>query len=297
MATIPTWSDSDLNPQWLVDDDLGTLVLDSAHGYCVQSLDLGFPEARRSSAMRVGASGAVDRTRFHGARTVAMVVQVFEGTEVGHTTRRDALSRLRSFARAGREPILFYDEEKDGVVRRVRLAGDSAGGAFENPVTHNLTMQWVAPDGLIEAGDQVAVTVSAVPPATPGRTYPRTYPMTYPAFSDVGSQVATNAGTEPVAPVLQLWGPCTNPVVTNIETGARLVASNLTLTGDQFAEVDVREGTIRLNGRVAEPILASFDLLTSRAVWLAPGANRLTYTPASFGSGAHMDVLYHPAFV
>lgn len=276
----------------LVDPELGTLELGRQHGLAVRELDLGYPEARVVSDPRVNANGADDRTTFYGPRAVALTCLV--GNTPGRT-RQQALDLLRAYASPGRRPVLVYGP--DGQERQVRLRGDQLGWPLTSSAATEVQLAWVAPDGILEAAVESTTVVSAVAPAEPGRRYPRTYPLTYPETSLVGAMDALNAGTEPAAPVMQLWGPCVDPVLLNATTGERLAFTGLALTGDQYVEVDVKAATVLLNGRAGQSLYQSMDLLASSLWWLAPGSNLVRYSPASYEPAAHAVLTYRSAWI
>lgn len=276
----------------LVDPDLGTLELGRQHGLAVRELDLGYPEARVVSDPRVNANGADDRTTFYGPRAVALTCLV--GDTPGRT-RQQALDLLRAYASPGRRPVLVYGP--DGAERQVQLRGDQLGWPLTAEASTEVQLAWVAPEGILEAAVESTVEVSAVAASEPGRRYPRTYPLTYPETSLVGAVAAVNAGTEPAAPVMQLWGPCVDPALVNATTGERLAFTGLTLAAGQYVEVDVRAATVRLNGRADQSMYQSMDLLASSLWWLAPGTNQVRYSPASYDPAARAVLTYRSAWV
>lgn len=288
--------------QYLEADGLGRLELTEANGFVVTSLDLGWPTVRAVSNNRVGANGADDTTAFYGPRAVSLEVGVFAPDD-RTASRRDRMSRLLAYASPARRAVLvFWDD--DGVPQRVSLRGESVTPPPRRPVGTAVTVMlaWSAPDGIVEELEQRTVKVSAfAATGGPGRTYPRRYPIRYPVRASAGSQDVVN-GTEPAAPIYRLWGPCVNPRLVNVETGAEVRFGNtatgdLTLTADQYVEVNVRNATVTLNGRATESLYSRLDLVASSFAWLIAGTQRLRYVPKSFGSGAHADVLYRRAYL
>jgi hypothetical protein len=276
------------------DTVLGTLNLTDANGYAINRVDLGFPVARVVSSERVNANGVDDVSAFYGARAVAVQVSAYGAAGI---TRKAALDRLRAYASPARRPYLYWDEALDGHERRVRLRGDAVTWPMDNPVATDVQLTFVAPDGVIEDASATTVAVAAAAAPEAGRSYPRTYPLTYPATSAVGTVDALNAGTEPAAPVLALWGPCTDPTLANLTTGEQIVFTGTVLTAEQYIEVDVREATVRLNGRVDQSLYDHLDLTATSLFWLAAGSNLLRYSPATYGAGAQATCVYRSAWL
>jgi len=277
--------------RWLEDITLGRLLLDPDHGYIVTKMDLGHPSVRAVSNDRVGASGAIDTTAFHSSRAVTLEVSCFDTDQL---SRRDVIARLRAYTSPGRRPALVWQED-DGVDRRVLVRGDSTGWALEKAglgAAVSVQVAFVAPDGVLETLAQTTADVSALPTPGAGLGFPVTLPTAFPKTSTYNTTRVMNNGTEAAPPVFQLWGPCTSPLLLNLSTGQRLSLPGLTLTAQQYAEVDVANATILLNGRPAESLYAYQEWGVSSFFWLAPGRNLLRYTPASFSEDAHAVVRF-----
>lgn len=289
---------------YLEADGLGRLELDERRGYIVTQLDLGWPTVRAVSNNRVNAPGADDTTALYGARAVSFEVACFAPDD-GSSSRRDVMARLRAYVSPGRRSVLVFCED-DGQRQRVRLRGDGVGWAMSGAspgVSVRVQLSWSAPDGILEDAEATTANIAAYSAQVAQfvRTYPKTYPLRYDEPASTGALAVIN-GTEPAAPVLRLWGPCTNPRLLSVDTGAELVFGNevrgdLILTADQYAEVNVREATVYLNGRKAEPLFDRLNLLRSSFLWLAPGVNRLRYLPEQFDLGARAQVIYRRAFL
>lgn len=282
--------------RWRLEDpDLGVLDL-AASGALVTEFNVGFPAARAAVTDRVNTHGTDDYTAFYGARVVSMTIGVAHD---GATFSRPLLERLRAFTSPSRRPMLFFNDDaiRDGEPdRMLRLRGDQYGAPLTNPFQTQVQVQWVAPEGIIESAAEQSVTVAAVPEAEAGRSYPRTYPITYPEISAVGSVGVVNEGTEPAAPLLRLWGPCTDPMLVNLTTGEQLTLTGVALTAEQYAEVDVREATVRLQGRPDQNLYTALSL-SSALWWLQPGENRIRYSPATYGPTARATISWRHAWL
>lgn len=279
----------------LVDPELGTLELTRANGYKVSDINIGFPAARDVVTHRVNAHGVDDSTAFYGARAVSMTVVVMDGVGV---SRRVALDRLRAFASPARRPVLFFNDDDltSEPDRMVRLRGNQLGSPLTNPILSITQVQWVAPEGIIESAIEQVVTASATAEVEAGRTYPRTYDLTYPSITSIGSAAVTNDGTEPAAPILRLWGPCTDPKVINLATMETLELTGLSLTAEQYVEVDVREATVRLQGKSTQNLYTSLTL-DSALWWLQPGVNDVRYSPATWSGDARAQIIYRHSWI
>lgn len=275
---------------------LGTLELSYANGYVVTAFDLGSPTVRAVTSSRINANGEDDTTALLGARAVSFTVRCF-APEDGSRSRRSVLERLRAYASPAHRPVLVFCED-DGVERRVVLRGEAPTWPL-TPEGSSVTVQmaFVAPSGLLEAAAASVVVVSAQAAPEPGRTYPLRYPRIYPAGSVTGTVEVVNGEVwgAPADFVAQLWGPCASPVLTNVTTGGVLSLPGLTLGADQYAEVDVREATIRLNGRPSESLYGFQEWGVSSFWQLAGGENLLRYSPATYEAAARAVVTFRAA--
>ncbi|MFB9378602.1 hypothetical protein ACFFKU_06835 [Kineococcus gynurae] len=289
----------------LEEPTLGVLRLEPRYGFRPSRLDLGFPTARAVSEDRVNAHGTIDSTQLYGSRAVTMSVAVVgnsDGESGWPYRRRDLLDRLRAFLNPGRRSYLYIDDEDGTAERRVLLRGDSAGAPIETPGYAEVSLGWVAPEGILELGTQLLVPVPAVPPSPAGRSYPRRYPLRYPRFSAAGAQGVVNIGTEPAAPIYRIFAS-KNPAIINPDTatvlafGGTALTGTVQLVGSQYIEVDVRNATAYYNGDRTQSAYGSIDFARSSFAWLAPGSNRLRLVSETQDPAARVDVLYRPAWI
>ncbi|NAE18057.1 hypothetical protein [Enterococcus hirae] len=277
-------------------DGLGTLELTEANGYIVTNLDLGFPEVRAVTQARINAHGVDDSTALLGARAVTFTVACFAPDD-GSLSKRDVLARLRAYANPAYRPALIWSED-DGVEQRVVLRGEPPTWPLTaEGVSTKVQMAFTAPSGLLETFSTTAVVVPAVTFRESGRAYPLAYPRQYSAAAPFDAVTVANGGlwNASVDHVTQLWGPCIGPRLLNVTSGTVLALPGLTLADDQYAEVNTREATIQLNGRVGESLYSWQEWGTSSFWQLTGGANLLRYSPDSFGAAARAVVTYRTA--
>jgi hypothetical protein len=127
----------------------------------------------------------------------------------------------------------------------------------------------------------------------PIQTQPRT--RVY-ANQSVSSSLVTveNEGPSKTYPVIEIYGPMEDPILTNVTSGRQLVWTGLTLTDGDFIVVDTKEGLI-LRGGVSEDY-TGFDATQSDFFWLEPGLNDISIVPFSSGSGARAVVRWRDAY-
>lgn len=275
-------------------DGLDPFPLTDETGFDVTVFDPGFPPPRASSSPRPDADGEDDSTTYVGARAV-----VLSGTVVptATQTRSEVLDRLRAFTLPRRRPWLYFTAEDGGDERRIRLVPSEHSAPLERPGSAAVTVGWRGPDGFAESVDVTLESASATPDVEPGRTYPRTYFLTYPDATPVGAVVVTNPGTAPALPVLELYGPATDPVVANVTTGKVLAFEGIELASGDYLEIDTAEKTILLNGLESASRYGFVDFAVSEWWDLEPGDNLVRYYPAVFDEGAEARVRYRARWI
>lgn len=272
---------------------LGTLYLDEAHGYTPASLDLGSPVVREVVEDVANSNGTDDSTVLYGSRPITITVAVVEDARTG-TYLDELITRLGAYTAPGRRPYLYMTPGHNLPERRVLLRGSMLGAPRELPGYSAVQASWVAPTGVIEAATPLQLVADAAPQGQPGVSFPITLPFSFPAGSLQGAAEVSNPGSEPTTHVTQLWGPAADPTLTDVETGAVLALTGLALTAGQYAEVDVANLTVTMNGRASEPL---DDYLSEDATWfwLRPGVSHLRYAPATYSDGARAVVTWRPA--
>lgn len=85
------------------------------------------------------------------------------------------------------------------------------------------------------------------PSGTGGRAYPMTFPVDYGGGSETTVLEVPNSGSVLSYPIVDFYGPCTNPFLNNETTGETFTLSAMISTGD-FIRVDFRNQTVLFNG-------------------------------------------------
>lgn len=272
-----------------LNDGTDTLQLDDSEGIVVTDLDLGFPAVRAVTDVRADADGMYDSTAYFGERVVAMTVQA-DGN--GLITQWDKLSR---FLRPSRRPYLYFTV--DGSARRIRLRPSNRSSVLTAPAAvFTAQLQWVAPDGVMEAASVTEVTAFATSGGEDGRQYDLTFDREYADISPVGAVSVTNVGSATVWPVLRLYGPATNPIVEDL-TNDRQLRFVTGLTAGQFLEVNIRDRTVRLNGLVSQNRYQTLDFVSSTWFGVDPGTITLRYRPEVASSPSRAIVTYRTAWL
>jgi hypothetical protein len=137
---------------------------------------------------------------------------------------------------------------------------------------------------------KIASTQSVDPSTSSGAAvYPFSYPIVFGASTYSVTSAATNEGDLPVYPLsITVYGPVNQPVITNDTTGESIkVAENL---GSSSNVLRISYDKDSLSAEIdGVNVLGS----TSGDFFkLQPGANEITLTGSSIGSGAYVEVSY-----
>lgn len=286
----------------LVDADTGDeLVLWPAagndHQIWLVDFDPGFPAVRSVRVPNPGWNGETDYTSLHGAKAVALVLQLLpQDTAPIMTT----LSLLRAWASPARTVELFYTPT-GGTERVLYVKGDQLGAPL--PMRALLTgapevqVQWVCPAGVEYSAATTETTIMLQSVTTTGRPYPLVYPRTYAAQDGTGVATITNAGTVAAAPIVRIFGPVVGPRIVNDTTGGALEFLGYSLGSTEYIEIDMAAKTVQWRG---EPTADANrrSKLTTRGWWqLAPGDNIIRFTGTSGGTPSQALVLSRDAWI
>lgn len=102
----------------------------------------------------------------------------------------------------------------------------------------------------------------------------------------------TNSGTADAHPVLTVYGPCANPVITHVDTG-RQIELAVTLAAGQWARVDTRPGRLTALRDNGGPVATTSRLDT---FVLPPGRSEIRWTATDPTATARLTVAWRDAY-
>ncbi len=258
-------------------DGVEVLNLGIGSSYILRALDLGFPDVRDSTEAIPGMDGEVDTTAHVGARAITAEVVV---SQVGAGPLVD---KLAGVMHPGARYWLYVGRADWPTERRILARGAS----FACPPSNLRTAQmgFRCPSGLLEDAAEQSVTLSPQGSALGGTTFPRAFPFAFDpglvpgaALIDVGGNVAT-------PPVIDIYGPCTNPLVRVVETGAQMILRSDIATGD-FVRIDVAARTILRNNDPNYSVYGTLDFAASSwDLTLPVGRVQVVFSPQSSSGG------------
>lgn len=267
-------------------------------GVSLATLDLGFPDVRDVEYPRADQDGSDDETAYIGPRVVSVTLDLFNAVElVGYY-----LDRLRSFCAPNLRPSLIFklagQDERSALLRTTQ---QSAPLGLPRRSTVGVGAQWRCPDGILVSTLGQLVAVNPAGTTEPGRAYDLTHDRVYPTAA-IGGQLVTVGGTVNAAPVIRIFGPCTNPRVENVTLGRKLeftASGGLAIAAGDYLELNVRNRTARLNGSAAvgDNRYKYLNFAVSKWWTLAPGDNVIRYYPVTSSAPSVAELAWNDAWL
>lgn len=258
----------------------------------VDKIDLGFPAVREVTVPRASASGTVDTTALYSSRGVTISCSLDPAQP---SQSLGIATQLAGLMDPARRMYLYIRTVDDPQTWRILMRASAMSSPLQRTLAPQLS--WVAPDGVLETADpQIAVSQPAG--AETGIALPAALPATFGTGSPPGGSVIDIPGTVPVWPVIYIYGPILDPVITNQSTGQQMQLTangGLNVPAGQNVAVDMRNHTILANSDPTISRLGYADWTVSSWWQLQPGANVLTLTAVVPQSTPPMQIVYRPA--
>ncbi len=256
--------------------------------YTLNRLDLGFPEVRAVSDPLAGGDGEVDSTQYVGARAITAALTL--SRPVG-----PKIDLLRGLCHPGRRLWLHVARDDWDGERRILVRGNDVAA-----VPANLTraqVGWRAPAGLLQSVVADSVTLSPVGNASGGLAYPETYPVAFDPGLVPGAALISVGGTVPAPPVVDIYGPCGNPLVRLVGTGEQ-VRLLMPVAAGEFVRVDMAARSVTLNGDLNQSRYGRLDFASS-SWWTLPvgDAVQVVFSPEAPSAGCQAVLTWRRTWI
>lgn len=251
------------------------------------------PDVRESAEDLVQEDGGIHGDFFDGRRPVTISGVLLNPTSA---TERNRRQDLLSMAVAGLKQDATITWAPSGGEERYLSARLQNGPRFTGAWQKEFQVGLVADDPRIYSTALYQQTI--IPSATgssSGRSFLRSYPVSYGTGAPVGSANIFNAGTTHTYPMLIVYGPGTNPQITNFTTG-QSISLVYTLAADEFLQIDTRPlaKTVMLNNQANR--FNAVDFLNTAWWGLQPGTNDIRIAFTSFSTGASLGISWRNAW-
>jgi hypothetical protein len=242
----------------------------------LRSLDWAAPAPRESKTNRSGSHGSVDTTRWSGSRVITAVVAM--PNQPDQDTAVDNLSGLMN---PELRLWLYVQRPLWPTERRILVRGN----AFTCPPGVNREAQaiWEAPDALFEDSVESSQTLIPSGTGTGGMHYPMHYPMSYGSGVVTGAAFVDTAGNTAAPFVVDMYGPCSDPMFRCTDTGEQVKFTGLSIADGDFLRVDTGAQTALLNNLSDQSRMNKLDFVTSNPQMRLPAGvtSQVVFSPAS----------------
>jgi hypothetical protein len=122
-----------------------------------------------------------------------------------------------------------------------------------------------------------SASITQLPQPEPGLSWPLVHPLDFGAPGSTGNLEATNSGDAPTHPVFEIKGPCSQPSITNLTTGA-ILEYDINLSATDTLYIDTGQETVTLNGTTANRLYtATARSQPEQSFVLPPGPSALAF--------------------
>lgn len=259
----------------------------------VTTFNLGYPTVRDVVYSKPNAHGERDRARLFGPRVISMDMNLLAITRSPNAIKAD----LDKFFTPGRRPILVYkligqDE------RYIQVYSTQASGPLEasSPSEITLSTSWKAPDPFLRSTEWNSVLVNPIADGA-GIEFDFEFDFEFPGAGTVGPALARNIGPIEVYPIIRIYGPCTNPKITNETLNQIIAFDDMSISEGDYVEIDIQNERSYVNGDFSNLRDAFIDYDVTRWWNLAVGDNLIRFHPDSFGGNSQVHVRWQTAWI
>lgn len=268
----------------LQDSTIGNFDLDdTSNGVVLTEKDFGFPAVREVVDDYPDNHGVVDRTAFFGQRVISCSGYIVDRPG---KPRSETLNTIRSYCMPFARPTLKFQIDSSAGTYYATLRVDNQSIPVINSVNFKFNMTWKT-DPFFRGDDQSGTTGHVGSGITSQSLWTVPFfPMDF-ALGSGSSLNAANTGMLETWPIIKIYGPLTNPTVTNLTNNRQIKIDGLTLNaGTEYILINTKTRTVSY-GSSGTSLLSYVDYAVSSWFPLSIGANTLTLD----GSGPTGDTL------
>ena len=261
-------------------------------GMLTEVSGLDSPEVRENADDLVQFDGGIHGDFFYGRRPMTLTGLILNPTSADERNRR--MTKLKRASNAMRGDAILQWTLSGGyeqfvAVRRqqpLRIEG-AWQKQFQLPLVAADPRIYGVPfkHAQLTAGEGAGET---------GRGYSRQYPINYGGATVSGQMFVENQGNTTTYPLVTVYGPGLNPVITNFTTG-QSVHLTYNIGVGEYLVIDMLNRTVLLNSTASR--YSAVDFFLSAWWGLEPGQNDLRITYSSFSTGAGLVVQWRDAWL
>lgn len=229
----------------------------------LNNVDLGYPNVRSNSAPVSGGHGVTDTTQWFADRAITAEMTLPQGdlADAADDTLRAVMGLGRYY--------LYVQRPAWTAERRVLVRGST----YTCPpgVSRQAQAGWIAPAGLLEDADLSFATLNPQASAQGGFTVPMSVPLIISGGLVSGATLIDVLGTAAAPPIIDIYGPCSDPLFRCVDTGKQMVFTGLSIADGDFLHVDMEARTVTLNNDPSQSRYSRIDLANSQWFTLPTG--------------------------
>lgn len=225
-----------------------------------------------------------------GGRSVHLEIQIIAADNPTMYSDVSLLEAAFQPQQTGELPLLLFSSQRQ-IKCRVRNRSVPYDTGY-TPRIGGMTVELFASDPRIY--DANLTTLTLVPSSgTVGASWNWAWNLSWGGASTSGTGTATNNGNYPTRPVIAIAGPCTNPYIQNVTTGA-LLSFSIRLGSSDVLTIDTDAHSVVLNGSASR-----YSALVPGSIWfqLAPGSTSLKFGAAAFSGSCQATVTFNSAWL
>lgn len=262
------------------------VLLGEGSAFSIASVEglLDLPDVRNSDRVRLLRHGLAPGSDWLGGRVFTITLELYAADNAALTAAVNALGT--AFAVGELADLTFQIPGVAGGTMgkisarcRRRQLPVNLEYLYRIPLA---TIEMAAPDPLLYSASATTVNIPLAVP-TGGLTFPATFPLVFGTTGTFGSVNVTNSGNANSAPTFRVYGPVTNPSLTNYTSGTTFTVG-ITLASGEFLDIDMSARTVLLGGTGNR-----YSYVTAPNWWeLVPGVNEVRFTASTGSSSTDM---------
>ncbi len=234
----------------------------------------GLPDIRNGDTPRPRADGMLGGLDFAGARTIDLTLTVVGSNAADLEYQLSALDAAFTQQVQTPLPLVYQTGQAENlqVFCRPRKRTEPVDFNYQGAYYAEVTVELVTLDPRIYTTIASGKSIS-LPTPSGGMHFPATFPLTFGGGGSPNTAICTSNGAYTTPLYCTIYGPCTNPLITNNTTGAEL-AFAITLGSTDWLYIDMDAHNVTLDGSASRrnavvPGSTFFDL--------QPGANSISF--------------------
>lgn len=230
----------------------------------------------------------------YGERVITLKIQLKGSSQADYLNKRRQMFGAFDFQTRTDKTMNIIDIENNNYYIDGRCISINEDNDDGKRTFNSFTIQFLCDDPAIYSSSYITTSIYLAA-ITGGLSIPTSIPLTIGTPTGLGYAVINNTGNYKSYPILRLYGPLTNPRITNNTTG-KAIQVNTTLTGSDEVIINTKDKTIV--DQAGNNLIGDLDGTYNDFFALAPGNNQIQLThTGSYSASAYLNVQFYPAYI